>query len=257
MKFASLFLILALAEARKWLPTMGNGMDSACFNQYTGGGTVLAQCGAPTTTQLGNNPNPENRTAITEFVAITDHSVVLETHSGVEETWSGYFSGFGSTNWGNQVEDEYFFAQAYTSYVGGTYDIWNPHYLPKSSLQLGYTSYFLQDRARLGYNQFFIGSPSGVNYYLPGCPNYEINSGNAQSSRRTSSSQYSYSYDYGYDMDDCPRIDVARGTYKFTILGLMTGTMINSLNSASPPASDQGSLLKPIDRDIAEYKTMR
>mmetsp|Transcript_23985 Transcript_23985/g.49872 ORF Transcript_23985/g.49872 Transcript_23985/m.49872 type:complete len:566 (-) Transcript_23985:45-1742(-) len=264
MKVAALvFAVLpALAKGRGWLPSMGDPMQSACYNGYVGGGLIVAQCGGPTTTQLGNNPNPENRSTVTEFVAITDHSIQLVNHAGSESEWVGYFSGFGTTNWGTGMsggEGDQFYAQAYTSYVGSAFPIWHTPTADatRSSLQKGYTSYFMQTETRLGYNQFFIGSPSGVNYYLSGCPNYDIGDGSGPSSRRTSSQySYSYSYDY-YDFDDCPRVDVKRGTFKFTVLGLMSGSMINSLNSASPPAADpHGHFSPPMDQDIADYKTL-
>ena len=44
MKFLALASTWALAGAvPSWLPSMGDGKNSACFNQYQGGGTVLAQ----------------------------------------------------------------------------------------------------------------------------------------------------------------------------------------------------------------------
>ena len=229
---ALLFAALpTMAQGRRWLPDMGSGMDSACFNGYAGGGLIVAQCGGPTTTQLGNNPNPENRTTVTEFVAITDHSIQLLDHADNETEWVSHFSGFGTTNWGSGMsggEGDQFYAQAYTSYVGETFHLWytgTDNEAARSSLQKGYTSYFMQTATSLGYNQFFIGSPAGVNYYLSGCPNYDIGEGTGTSSRRTSNSQYSYSYsyDYDYDNDDCPRVPVKRGTFKFTVLGLLSG----------------------------------
>ena len=133
---------------------------------------------------------------------------------------------------------------AYTSYVGEQVGIFDEgcteSCAAKSSLSLGFASYFMQAEEKLGNNQFFVGSPGGVNYYLPGCLNY-------------SPGETSEGTDFV-----CPRLDVKYGTYKFTILGLMSGSMINSLNSTSPPAADQG-VLDPsgnVKREIAQYKTL-
>jgi len=112
----------------------------------------------------------------------------------------------------------------------------------KSGLDLGYTSYFVHKDVELGDNQFFIGSPQSVNYYLPGCPNYEPG-------------ETSASKDF-----ECPRIPVKAGTFKFTILGLLSGGMINSLNVDDPPldSSVHGALdtSGSVEKDIALYQTM-
>ena len=190
----------------------------------------------------------------------------LVTHTGEEETWSSSFSGFGTTNWSNKDksqggidsflptttgggdmydETQVFAAQAYNSYIGNSANLnWESNGdLPgrKSGMDLGYTSYFMQKDVELGDNQFFIGSPKGVNYYLPGCPNYEPGETSAASNY------------------ECPRIPVAAGTFKFTILGLMSGSMINSLNSVTPARTDQGTFEdnQSVEKDIAAYKTMR
>ncbi|GMH80175.1 hypothetical protein TrST_g12171 [Triparma strigata] len=249
MKFAlSLNAITALclhqmtssSASPLWLPSAGDGMESACFNQYHGGGTVLAQCGGPTTTQIANNRDSEGKLPIKEFIALTDHSIQLLDHQDVEHPWVSDFSGFGTTNWGGHEAE--FKAQAYTSYVGGSTQIFSDctDCAPKSAMNLGFTSYFMQVDESLGDNQFFVGSPGGVNYYLPGCPNY-------------TPGQTSEGTDFV-----CPRVEVKAGTYKFTVLGLMSGSMINSLNSASPPATDQGTIdsSNDIEHDIANYKTL-
>ncbi|GMH75736.1 hypothetical protein TL16_g06856 [Triparma laevis f. inornata] len=197
----------------------------------------MAQCGGPTTTQIANNRDAEGLKPITEFLAMTDHSVQLVDHSDNEHPWVSQSSGFGTTNWGSQDD---FKAQAYTSNIGTQSHVFGDHPVSKSSLNLGFTSYFMQAEESLGDNQFFVGSPGGVNYYLPGCPNYDVGETSEES-------------DFV-----CPRVDVNAGTYKFTILGLMSGSMINSLNTANPPATDQGTLdgSNNVERDIAQYKTM-
>ena len=63
----SLLTSAAIASTRTWVPNLGDRDSSACFNAYTQntenpveslgksgavGGTMLAQCGGPTTTQI-------------------------------------------------------------------------------------------------------------------------------------------------------------------------------------------------------------
>ena len=100
---------------------------------------------------------------------------------------------------------------------------------------VAYIQFLVADAASLGYNQFFIGSPSGVNYFLPGCPNFKTG--------QTSESQNG----------QCPRVDIEDGTFKFTVLGLLTGSMVNSLNTAYPPASGAIDGSENVQRDIANY----
>ena len=229
------FLVLQSSAERAWLPAQGDGKESSCFNQYHGGGTVLAQCGGPTTTQIANNRDSAGLKPITEFVAMTDHSIQLLDHSDNEHPWVSSHSGFGTTNWGSQDD---FKAQAYTSYVGTQNNVFENWSASKSSLNLGFTSYFMQAKESLGDNQFFVGSPGGVNYYLPGCPNYSVGETSEESKFV------------------CPRVDVNAGTYKFTILGLMSGSMINSVNTASPPTIGTLDDSSNTERDIAQYKTL-
>jgi len=109
-------------------------MVSACFNQYESAGTMLMQCGAPTTSQLAKSSQltkDENTGqltgTVTEFLSITDHSILLVDHNGTETSWNSVFTGFGSTNWGGKglpnadgYPTDMFFAQAYSHFVGGS-----------------------------------------------------------------------------------------------------------------------------------------
>jgi len=103
-----------------------------------------------------------------------------------------------------------------------------------SSMSLGYTSYFIQQAISLAYQQFYANAAGSVYYYLSGCPNYAPGQTSA---------------------DECPRKDIPAGTFKFTILGLLSGTKINSLNSAKPPSNDTEPW-RTFDRDVAKSKTM-
>ena len=80
----------------------------------------------------------------------------------------------------------------------------------------GYVWYHVADsvgaNASIGENQFWI--TSGPSYYLNGCPNY-------------SPGHTSENMDY-----TCPRVPVAPGDFKFSILGLR-GTQINSAHDAT------------------------
>lgn len=105
-------------------------------------------------------------------------------------------------------------------------------------MNLGYTSYFIErENVPVGEQQFFISSPSSISYYLTGCPMYAPG--------ETDENQ-------NYQ---CPKKTHAGGTFKFSILGLLSGAAINSLKTITPqsqaiPTSDH-------DRDMAKFKTMR
>lgn len=82
-----------VSAASEWLASIqgADGMVSACFNQYESAGTMLMQCGAPTTSQLAKSSQltkDENTGqltgTVTEFLSITDHSILLVDHNGTE-----------------------------------------------------------------------------------------------------------------------------------------------------------------------------
>ena len=80
----------------------------------------------------------------------------------------------------------------------------------RSQMAYGYVSYHVKNGASstLGENQFFV--TAGSHYMLNGCPNYKPG-------------ETSESKNYV-----CPRVSINPGDFKFSILGLLSGTQINS-----------------------------
>jgi hypothetical protein len=291
------------AAAAVWVPTLADGKNNACGNAYKHGGTLLAQCGAPTTSQIAVNAevlkrkdgsdnglecvtdengarviNPDFEPKLTgsncpndgytnqvpaEFIAITDHSISLVPKTGfsdnnrisaIEKQWPGAWSGMGSTNWGGTSGNA--LAQAYNVRIGDQANNGQGDSAPKSTLGQGYISYFFKNSYEkttkdttgdaksatfeLAQNQFFLGMPGNINQYVNGCPNKKPGE--------------TFSSSNG---DKCPEKTVKPGDYKFSILGTLSGTMINS--GASDFAAGTQSFSTPNSgtyRDMAKYTTM-
>ena len=239
-----LFVCIVSCSARIWLPSKqgADGRLNACYNAYKRGGTLLVQCGAPTTSQLAVNLFPdsygpdgrvntpmsdrepsdvhdgETNQIPEEFLAITDHSIILIPTEAKKATinassWTASGMGGLSTNWGGTSGVT--MAQAYTSYVGSNSDGLGAD-AERSKLSMGYISYFVKyDNVSMGENQFIVSSPQSLSYYLNGCPNY--NAG-----------ETSQNMDWV-----CPTKTVNAGTFKFSVLGMMSGSQINSGATAS------------------------
>jgi len=179
-----------------------------------------------------------------EFFSITDNSILLVPHGGDASNatqWTpNSFSGFGTTNWAeSDVSDERkFTAQAYTQSIGGaTGSSHTGTTAPKSVMHLGYTSYFIQrDNVEIGDQQFFVSAPQGISYYLSGCPNL-----------LPGDTLAGVNY-------VCPKKAQQNGAFKFTIVGLLSGAQINSLDTGTYSGASIASHSN--DRDIAQYKTM-
>ena len=147
---------------------------------------------------------------------------------------SSYFS---STNWGGHVGD--LMAQAHGTWYGdkeaqdqqGTDAV-------RSGMSYGYVSYTPKekDNLTLGANQFYVSGGGSTSYYLNGCPNYFP--GNT-------SANMNY---------DCPRVPVKPGSYKFSIMGMLFGSMVNSAHTASYP--DYAVSSSTHYRDLAQYKSL-
>jgi hypothetical protein len=232
---------------------------------------LLVQCGAPTTSQLavnlfpdsygpdgrvntprsdrepGNVHEGETNQIPEEFLAITDHSILLIPTEAMQATvnesvWTASGMGGLSTNWGGTSGVT--MAQAYTSSVGS-----NAHAdglgadAERSKLSMGYISYFVKyDNVSMGENQFIVTSPQSLSYYLNGCPNY--NAG-----------ETSQNMDWV-----CPTKTVNAGTFKFSVIGMLSGSQINSGATASFAQTSLFPALtndqKVVYRDINNYKTM-
>ena len=247
MAVFSLLYRSALAAESKWLP--GAGLDpssTACANDYKYGTTRIVQCatGTPTTTQIayntyGKTPNNVAAPAPKSWVSIQDHGVSL-VPINASESPSGWFApqaGFSSTNWGGNVGD--LMAQGHMTWYGdkdgdgqqGTNAV-------RSGMSYGYISYTPKqvENLTLGVNQFLVNGGGNTMYYLNGCPNYAP--GNT-------SANMNYT---------CPRVPVKPGSYKFSIMGMLFGSMVNSAHTASYP--DYAVSSSTHYRDLAQYKSL-
>ena len=235
----------ALAAESKWIPDSGlDPSSNACANDYKFGTTRIVQCasGVPTTTQIAYNTYGRESSVTTapkSWVSFQDHSVSLVPINASEST-SGWFApqtGFSSTNWGGHVGD--LMAQGHMTWYGdkngdgqqGTNAV-------RSGMSYGYISYTPKqvENLTLGENQFLVSAGGNTMYYLNGCPNYAP--GNT-------SANMNYT---------CPRVPVKPGSYKFSIMGMLFGSMINSAHSASYPNYTESSSAHY--RDLAQYKSL-
>ena len=242
-----------------WLPAKlkeagKTGFDTACANDYKLGGARIVQCaaGTPTTTQIAANThakrsNQDNGDGMYElpapkaWITIQDHSVSLVPSNTANPTkrWTSPGAAFGSTNWGGNVGD--FLAQGHMTWYGDKQGDENQgSSAVRSGLEYGFISYAAKDTfanatGGIGENQFLVGGGGGASYYLNGCPNYVP----GQTSANTNY--------------ECPRVKVSPGSYKFSMLGLLFGSMINSDESSSygsySPASSH-------QIDLADYKSL-
>ena len=235
----------ALAAESKWIPDSGlDPSSNACANDYKFGTTRIVQCasGVPTTTQIAYNTYGRESSVTTapkSWVSFQDHSVSLVPINASEST-SGWFApqtGFSSTNWGGNVGD--LMAQGHMTWYGdkdgdgqqGTNAV-------RSGMSYGYISYTPKqvENLTLGENQFLVSAGGNTMYYLNGCPNYAP--GNT-------SANMNYT---------CPRVPVKPGSYKFSIMGMLFGSMINSAHNASYPNYTESSSAHY--RDLAQYKSL-
>ena len=217
------------------------------------GTTRLAQCGVPVSNQL--SAASSNWTGSPpEWITLSDHSISLVPIDANQPTkqWAmKSFSGLGSTNWGSNEEGKNMKALGYLNYVGphtdgGENDLWDSPTNPHSHLDMGYISYFFGDNMDIRENTFLWRQNLG-GYYLNGCANYAVG--------QTSASE-------GYD---CPAKPVQPGSFKFSVLGTISGSLINSNDSASwnqtlyDAMNQTGSVSDSVDnqyKDMAEYKTL-
>ena len=215
------------------------------------GTTLLAQCGVPVSNQL--SAASSNWTGSPpEWITLTDHSISLVPIDGNQPTkqWAmRSFSGLGSTNWGSDLDGKKMKALGYLNYVGPSTegkenDVWE--FSPHSHLDMGYISYYFGDNMDIRENTFLWRQNLG-GYYLNGCANYAVG--------QTSVSE-------GYD---CPAKPVQPGSFKFSVLGTVSGSLINSNDSASwnqtlyDAMNQTGTVDDSVDnqyKDMAEYKTL-
>ena len=235
--------ILARPASAKWLGGTQNA-DGGTVGESQHGKTRIVQVtsGTPVATQIayktGSNDPPE------AHVVLQDHSVILvptekrRAEGYTPSYWGEPTSVFASINWGNDA-GEFAIAQAATMIYGdkdmGAEALTGAEAM-RSQMAYGYTSYHVRDGASstLGDNQFFV--TAGSHYMLNGCPNYKP--GNT-------SENMNYV---------CPRVSINPGDFKFSILGLLSGTQINSGHASS--YGNYATSTSPHYRDMANYKSL-
>jgi hypothetical protein len=289
----SLFSLLArttFAADSRWLPSIGDPADNACFQENKFGTTRIALCayGVPTTTQIAfnaYNKTVNDLPAPKAWITIQDHSIALVKNTAAPgdkpEVWSKHQSYFASTNDGGSE----FMGQTTSTWFGTKQGDENTGASAvRSAMSYGYTSYAPIDRCtetfgytnetaatktdaeimseksitheevdlirkhcngtydqKLRENQFMTMTGGGGGYWLNGCPNY---------SPGNTSKNMNYT---------CPAVPIAPGGYKFSILGMLYGSMINSAHTESYGGYGAEGLYDyqvPHSRDLAQYKSL-
>ncbi|GMI12586.1 hypothetical protein TrVE_jg1351 [Triparma verrucosa] len=223
-----------------------NNREYIKAEEQTGGGTMInfVQSPYPPVTQVMKNGQKD------EWISMQYDGLFLVDHADAMTPWTPpYFSGYPSTGWQGEEASSNpllppippFKAISSSSGAGGQVtDNNGESHFPRSAISTGYTSFLFADDFELGDQMFFTKSPDYLMYILPGCPNW----------------------DPGLTAEEmkgpCPRRKLQKGNFKFTVLGLMSGTDINSLNTDHPPKGyESGESPDPkTDRDVADYKTL-
>eukprot|EP01047_Picozoa_sp_COSAG01_P097683 COSAG01_NODE_27967_length_672_cov_1.521815_1_plen_195_part_10 len=172
-----------------------------------------------------------------EWISVTPWGVLLQPHNSSEpptEWHSSSWNGYPSSNPGNTK----------TKMTTTSIPVGQPNGRdavtgvtpPRSTMDVGYTSYLIEHDAAIADNAFFLQSPSYIRYYLPACPNFAP--GDTLSAA-------------------CPTRQLRQAEWKFSVLGLLHGANINSLKPSkswggSPPPPHEA----PVVKDIAQHKTM-
>lgn len=230
------------------LPDVCSTLTERAYEEPTNGGgstrveaiiVTFHQMPVPSTTWIGIGPGGLGstfETKLEEWVGFTPGSIQLMKHNGEYEEWQPQgFTGYPSTG----MTGDKFSAVSYSQEAGQSYQenggtITKPH----STINVGFTSYTIKEEMTLKDQAFFIQTPGWLRYVLPACPNYAVG--------QTS-------------VSPCPSRTMQPGEWKFSVLGLLSGTDINSLNSAHPPSgaacTDTANTCHPsVKKDIANYK---
>ena len=233
---------LARPASARWLGGTQTASGGTVGESRQGNTRIVQEsAGTPVATQIaydtGSSDPPESH------VVLQDHSVILvPTDTRRAEGYNASYWGkptsvFASTNWGHTAGD-FATASAATMLYGdkdlGAEALTGAEAM-RSQMAYGYVSYHVNNGASstLGENQFFISS--GSHYMLNGCPNYKPG-------------ETSESENYV-----CPRVSINPGDFKFSILGLLSGTQINSGHASS--FGDYAASTSPHYRDMAHYKS--
>ena len=235
--------ILARPASAKWLGGTQTASGGTVGESRQGNTRIVQEtAGMPVATQIaydtGSSDPPESH------VVLQDHSVILvPTDTRRAEGYNASYWGkptsvFASTGWGHTAGD--FATAAAATMLYGDKDLGAEALTGaeamRSQMAYGYVSYHVNNGASstLGENQFFISS--GSHYMLNGCPNYKPG-------------ETSESENYV-----CPRVSINPGDFKFSILGLLSGTQINSGHASS--FGDYAASTSPHYRDMAHYKSL-
>ena len=229
---------LARPASAKWLGAVAENGDSKQGNTRV---TQISN-GAPTATQIAYNhggaADPES------YIVLQDHSVILvptdkRRAEGYKPSyWGKPISIFASLGWGHDAGG-FALAQVSTMLYGdkdlGSEALTGAAAM-RSQMAYGYVSYHVKNGASstLGENQFFVSA--GSHYMLNGCPNYKPG-------------ETSESKNYV-----CPQVSINPGDFKFSILGLLSGTQINSGHASS--YGNYAASTSPHYRDMANYKSL-
>ncbi len=199
----------------------------------------LHQMPTPSTTQISHESAKGK-----EWISLTPGNTLLEMHNGTRETWTPpSFTGYPSTGFTGKKWK----GIAYSTDSGSPTGEWQTR-PPASTLNLGYTSYAIHggmhddvataalENTTLKDNFFFIQSPSYLRYLLPACPNFTPESKDLAG--------------------ECPERVMPPGEWKFSIIGLLSGTNINSLKGGRPLPTASHDYEKKVEKDISKYKTL-
>jgi hypothetical protein len=188
---------------------------------------------APPTTQLrfsGLDAGQE------EWIAVTPWGVLLEPHNAslpIEEWHADSWNGYPSSNGGNSKVS--MVTTSNTAGIQSGIDAMTGERPPASELNIGFTSYSVKEATSIEENGFFIQSPNYLRYLIPACPNFVPGSDLAGS---------------------CPARDLAQGEWKFSVLGMLHGTNVNSLRPGNTAPHQLYGDEQAVVRDIAGYKTL-
>jgi hypothetical protein len=192
----------------------------------------------------------------TEWFSTTPYAIMLVDHDGNYSEWKTRDGGLpgGSTQF---TVPPYYECSISMAHLGSR-DLdedQTTFHPPKSAFDLSTTTFMIENDLELGEQSFYVNAPSYLEYYLPACPNWtpeDCDGGSCGSG----------------DSADCPKRQMHAGEFKLTVVGLMSGTDVNSLATGDDapagattaetpcPHADGSPCEDEIDRDIAQYKEL-
>jgi len=205
---------------------------------------------------FNSGENVEDIPPPTEWFSTTPYAILLVDHDGNYSEWRTNQGGLpgGTTQFTVPPHYECSISMAHL----GSSDVLDDGVTfgpPKSSFDLSTTTFMIENDLELGEQSFYVNAPSYLEYYLPACPNWTPDDCDGGSCGSGESA-------------DCPKREMHAGEFKLTVVGLMSGTDINSLATGddAPEGASTKALTCPqaegkpcedeIDRDIAQYKTL-